>query len=87
MKRTHLAAALAAVLVLSACSTKAGDAGSSGPDSSGVKTGKGVTATDVTLGVMTDKSGVFKNLGLGVTQGNELWARTSTPPAVSAGGR
>lgn len=75
MKRTHLAAALVAVLALSACSTKAGDAGSSGPDSSGVKTGKGVTATDVTLGVMTDKSGVFKNLGLGVTQGNELWAK------------
>jgi len=24
---------------------------------------------------MTDKSGVFKNLGLGVTQGNELWAK------------
>jgi len=75
MKRTHLAAALAAVLVLSACSTKANDAGSSGADSSGVKTGKGVTATDITLGVMTDKSGVFKNLGLGITQGNELWAK------------
>ncbi|WP_410614335.1 ABC transporter substrate-binding protein [Amycolatopsis sp. lyj-109] len=75
MKRTHLAAALVAVLALSACSTKAGDSGSSGPDSSGVKTGKGVTATEVTLGVMTDKSGVFKNLGLGVTQGNELWAK------------
>ncbi|MEC3979784.1 ABC transporter substrate-binding protein [Amycolatopsis sp. H20-H5] len=77
MKRTQLAASatLAAVLVLSACSTKGGDAGSSGPDSSGVKTGKGVTATDITLGVMTDKSGVFKNLGLGITQGNELWAK------------
>ncbi|MEV6878197.1 ABC transporter substrate-binding protein [Amycolatopsis sp. NPDC051128] len=75
MKRTHLAAALAAVLALGACSTKANDSGSSGSDSSGVKTGKGVTATEVTLGVMTDKSGVFKNLGLGVTQGNELWAK------------
>ncbi|WP_103337632.1 ABC transporter substrate-binding protein [Amycolatopsis sp. CA-126428] len=75
MKRTHLAAALVAVLALSACSTKANNSGSSGSDSSGVKTGKGVTATEVTLGVMTDKSGVFKNLGLGVTQGNELWAK------------
>ena len=75
MKRTHLAAALAAVLVLTGCSTKANDTGSSGADSSGVKTGKGVTATDITLGVMTDKSGVFKNLGLGITQGNELWAK------------
>jgi ABC-type branched-subunit amino acid transport system substrate-binding protein len=75
MKRTHLAAALVAVLALSACSTKANNSGSPGSDSSGVKTGKGVTATEVTLGVMTDKSGVFKNLGLGVTQGNELWAK------------
>ncbi|HKN55505.1 MAG TPA: ABC transporter substrate-binding protein [Amycolatopsis sp.] len=74
MKRTILALA-ATVLALSACSTKAGDSGSSGADSSGVKTGKGVTATEITLGVMTDKSGVFKNLGLGVTQGNELWAK------------
>lgn len=24
---------------------------------------------------MTDKTGVFKNLGLGITQGNELWAK------------
>ena len=75
MKRTHLAAALVAVVALSACSTKANNSGSSGSDSSGVKTGKGVTGTEVTLGVMTDKSGVFKNLGLGVTQGNELWAK------------
>ncbi|WP_409496324.1 ABC transporter substrate-binding protein [Amycolatopsis sp. cmx-11-12] len=75
MKRTFPAVALAAVLVLSACSTKAGDSGSSGADDSGVKTDKGVTASEITLGVMTDKTGVFKNLGLGVTQGNELWAK------------
>ena len=77
MKRTRLAASvtLVAALALSSCSTKAADSGSSGADSSGVKTGKGVTATDITLGVMTDKSGVFKNLGLGITQGNELWAK------------
>jgi ABC-type branched-subunit amino acid transport system substrate-binding protein len=66
---------LAAVLAVSSCSTKAGNSGSSGSDSSGVKTDKGVTASDITLGVMTDKTGVFKNLGLGVTQGNELWAK------------
>jgi ABC-type branched-subunit amino acid transport system substrate-binding protein len=75
MKRTIPAVALAAVLALSACSTKAGDSGSSGADGSGVKAGKGVTASEITLGVMTDKTGVFKNLGLGITQGNELWAK------------
>jgi ABC-type branched-subunit amino acid transport system substrate-binding protein len=67
--------ALALALVLAACSTKADNAGSSGSDSSGVKTDKGVTASEITLGVMTDKTGVFKNLGLGITQGNELWAK------------
>lgn len=75
MKRTYPAVALAAVLALSACSTKAGDSGSSGADGSGVKTDKGATASEITLGVMTDKTGVFKNLGLGITQGNELWAK------------
>ncbi|SDD26943.1 ABC transporter substrate-binding protein [Actinokineospora iranica] len=68
-------AALSAALVLSACGTKGGGSGSSGPDAEGVRTGSGVTATDITLGVMTDKTGVFKNLGLGITQGNELWAK------------
>ncbi|MFD8494286.1 ABC transporter substrate-binding protein [Amycolatopsis sp. NPDC059657] len=77
MKRSPLAASLtlAALLAVTACSTKASDSGSSGSDNSGVKTDKGVTSSDITLGVMTDKTGVFKNLGLGVTQGNELWAK------------
>ncbi|EMD24639.1 ABC transporter substrate-binding protein [Amycolatopsis azurea] len=75
MKRTYPVVALAAALALSACSTKAGDSGASGADGSGVKAGKGVTSSEITLGVMTDKTGVFKNLGLGITQGNELWAK------------
>ncbi|MGQ0837047.1 ABC transporter substrate-binding protein [Actinokineospora sp.] len=76
-RSTRLAASatLSTVLVLSACSTKAADTGSSGPDSAGVKTGIGVTDTEITLGAMTDKTGVFKTLGLGITQGNELWAK------------
>ncbi|SFP68131.1 ABC-type branched-chain amino acid transport system, substrate-binding protein [Amycolatopsis arida] len=72
MKRL-VAVAFATALALTACGTKGGDSGSSGTDESGVKTGVGVTDADITLGVMTDKTGVFKNLGLGITQGNELW--------------
>jgi ABC-type branched-subunit amino acid transport system substrate-binding protein len=73
--RTTAAVTLAAALALSACSTKAGGSGSSGSDSAGVRSDMGVTDTEITLGVMTDKTGVFKNLGLGITQGNELWAK------------
>lgn len=74
MKRS-LAVVCAAVLALTACGTKGGDSGSQGTDDSGVRTGAGVTDSTITLGVMTDKTGVFKNLGLGITQGNELWAK------------
>ncbi|TNC27775.1 ABC transporter substrate-binding protein [Amycolatopsis alkalitolerans] len=73
MKR-HLSLVLAAMLVLAACSTKGGGTGSSGSDSSGVKTDFGVTATDLTLGVMTDMTGPFKTLSIGITHGNQLWA-------------
>jgi ABC-type branched-subunit amino acid transport system substrate-binding protein len=61
-----------AVLVLSACSTKAkggSDTGSSG----GVKTGPGVTDSSISLGVLTDLSGVFAVLGKSVTQGAQLY--------------
>ncbi|WP_116046948.1 ABC transporter substrate-binding protein [Amycolatopsis palatopharyngis] len=74
MKRS-LAVVCAAALVLTACGTKGGDSGGGGTDESGVKTGAGVTDSTITLGVMTDKTGVFKNLGLGITQGNELWVK------------
>ncbi|GAB3493952.1 ABC transporter substrate-binding protein [Amycolatopsis cihanbeyliensis] len=71
MKR--LLALTCAAVLLSACGTKGGDSGTSGTDESGVRTGVGVTDSEIALGVMTDKTGVFKNLGLGITQGNELW--------------
>ena len=40
----------------------------------GVKTDKGVTDTTITLGIMGDTSGVFKNLGAGLNAGNQIWA-------------
>lgn len=78
-RRTTAAVALvAASLTLAACSTKAPDSASSGGEGSGaageLKTDVGVTGDTITLGAFTDQSGVFKNLGLGITQGNQLWA-------------
>jgi ABC-type branched-subunit amino acid transport system substrate-binding protein len=68
------AGAVAIVLVASACSTKAKDksSGKSG-DPNSVKTGPGVTDSTITLGVLTDLSGVFAVLGKSVTQGAQLY--------------
>lgn len=71
--RAAVAAAVAAGLVLAGCSNKA-NPGTAQGGGSAVKTDFGVTNTDITLGALTDASGVFKNLGLGITHGSELWA-------------
>lgn len=69
----RLSLALCALLVLAACSTKANNPGSSGSDNSGVRSDVGVTSSDITLGVMSDLSGPFKNLSIGIVHGNQLW--------------
>jgi ABC-type branched-subunit amino acid transport system substrate-binding protein len=67
--RNGAIALLALALTASACSTKS----SGGSTSSGeIKTGPGVTASTIKLGVLTDTSGVFASLGATVTQGNQL---------------
>ena len=77
MKRTATALVASGAVVsvlLTGCSTKASDSSSGGGGGSGdVKTGDGVTADTITLGVQTDTSGVFKVLGLGLTNGNQMW--------------
>lgn len=83
MRTQKLAASLAATtvaitLTLAGCSTKASTSssdGGSGGGAGGVKTDVGVTSKEITLGALTDTSGVFKVLGLGITQGNQLWAQ------------
>lgn len=60
-------------LSLSACSTKANTAAGNKTEG-GVKVGPGVTSDKITLGVLTDESGVFAALGTNVTQGNQLAA-------------
>ena len=75
MRRAHgwLTLCAAATLTLSACSSKAEDNAGSGQDGD-LKTDVGVTDKEIKLGVLTDTSGVFKSIGLNLTQGNQLWA-------------
>lgn len=78
-------AALAAVLLLAGaagCSGKANTSGGDKPDEGGVKTGKGVTATEIRLGALTDMTGVYASLGKSVTQAQQLWIKE----ANAAGG-
>jgi ABC-type branched-subunit amino acid transport system substrate-binding protein len=80
MKPRLYAAALAAVMTLTSvglagCSGKAtsGDADPKG--AGGVKTDIGVTDKTITLGALTDMTGVYASLGKSVTQAQQLWAK------------
>lgn len=80
MKPRLYAAALAAALTLTSaglagCSSKATDGGGGEKDAGGVKTGEGVTAKTINLGVLTDMTGVYASLGKSVTQAQQLWAK------------
>ena len=66
-----LGLALALSLSATACSTKA-NKNNGNKTQGGVKAGPGVTKDKITLGVLTDESGVFAALGTTVTQGNQL---------------
>ena len=64
-------AAVAAAPALAACGK--GDEGGGGGESGGVKTGPGVTAKQITIGEMTDLTGVFGVLGKAITQGQQVY--------------
>lgn len=67
-------AVLAIGLAATACSTKAADSSAgSGGTAGGVKTGVGVTADTITVGQLTDVSGVFAALGKSITQAEQLY--------------
>jgi ABC-type branched-subunit amino acid transport system substrate-binding protein len=57
------------------CSTKGKDSttGGAGASAGAVKTGQGITGDTITLGVITDLTGVFAALGKNITQGNQLY--------------
>ncbi|GGX72435.1 ABC transporter substrate-binding protein [Streptomyces minutiscleroticus] len=72
------AGALAALLVLSGCSSKAegGTDGAGGRTAAGgVRTGDGVSGKTLTLGALTDMTGVYATLGKSVTQAQQLYVR------------
>jgi ABC-type branched-subunit amino acid transport system substrate-binding protein len=79
--RSKLAGAGLALLLavgVTACGKSSptnGGGGAGSQQSGGIKTGPGVTATTITLGVLTDESGVFAGLGTPLTQAEQLfWA-------------
>src|ERR671935_210305 len=79
MKRTlHIAAVSVAAAMMLAAAAGCGSKGSSssGSSSSGggsMKAGPGVTGKTITLGVLTDLSGVFSPLATPLTQANQMF--------------
>jgi ABC-type branched-subunit amino acid transport system substrate-binding protein len=73
-RRAAVSAALVAALALAGCSTRAPGAGGGGEGGGEVATDVGVTADTITLGVLGDTSGPFRNLGTALIQGNQIWA-------------
>ncbi len=69
-----LAGALASAMVLAGCGSTADQTTEAGAGAGGVTTDVGVDDTTITLGVMGDNTGPFKNLGAGLNAGNQLWA-------------
>ncbi|WP_419999145.1 ABC transporter substrate-binding protein [Streptomyces boninensis] len=71
--------AVAAILALTAagCSSKAkdDDGEGGGKGANALKTGDGVTATTIPLGVLTDMTGVYATLGKSVTQAQQLYMK------------
>ncbi|HEU0129340.1 MAG TPA: ABC transporter substrate-binding protein [Pseudonocardiaceae bacterium] len=67
------AMALVSVLAAAGCSTMAQQPSEAPGKTGDVATGAGVTRSEITLGALTDHSGPFKELGLGVVQGNQIW--------------
>src|SRR3712207_4400143 len=77
--RTTTAVAAAVVVATAGCSTRApesgGDGGGGGEGGSGgeVLTDVGIEGTTITLGVLTDLTGVFAALGQDITNANTLF--------------
>ncbi len=66
-----LAAAAAALLALSACTTQRSDGGGGGGD---LRTGKGVTGSEISIGMLTDLSGPFAaGAAVQVTEKRAYW--------------
>ncbi|MBT2364337.1 ABC transporter substrate-binding protein [Streptomyces sp. ISL-10] len=77
MKSRTYAAVLAvlALTVTAGCSSKATSGDGDTKGAGGVKSGEGVTDKTITLGALTDMTGVYASLGKSVTQAQQLWAK------------
>ncbi|MEW1631775.1 ABC transporter substrate-binding protein [Streptomyces sp. NPDC089173] len=76
MKLRALTAVVAALTVtLVGCSGKATEGKGDGQDEGGIKTGPGVSSSTISLGVLTDMTGVYASLGKSVTQAQQLWVK------------
>ncbi|MET7341077.1 ABC transporter substrate-binding protein [Streptomyces sp. NPDC087866] len=73
--RVFGAVCAALALTLVGCSGKAGSSDAGDEGKGGVKTGRGVTDSVITLGALTDMTGVYASLGKSVTQAQQLWAK------------
>jgi ABC-type branched-subunit amino acid transport system substrate-binding protein len=73
--RTGVLLAAALLAATTGCSTKASNSSTSSAGASGgsVKTGTGVNGTTITLGVLTDLTGVFAALGADITNAQTLF--------------
>jgi len=69
------AGALAALLLLAGCSSKAKDDDSGQQAAGGIKTGEGISGKTITLGALTDMTGVYATLGKSVTQAQQLYVK------------
>lgn len=69
------AGALAALLLLAGCSSKAQDDNSGEQSAGGIKTGEGISGKTITLGALTDMTGVYATLGKSVTQAQQLYVK------------
>ena len=68
--------AVTTLVVVTGCSTKASTGGSASSGNSspgGVKTGRGISGTTITLGSLTDLTGVFAPLGKDITNSQALY--------------
>lgn len=74
-RATATATALAALLAVAGCSSKAGDDEGDKEGAGGIKSGVGVSAKTINLGVLTDMTGVYATLGKSVTQAQQLYVK------------
>jgi ABC-type branched-subunit amino acid transport system substrate-binding protein len=82
-RRTGAVLLMVGALTAAGCSTK--DSGSSGGGGSGgsAKTAEGVKGNEITLGVLTDQTGIFAATGKDVTNGQQLfWDNQNTKGGV-----